>query len=200
VRQVDVILESEADSWFDRNYAGLGKVDPVTPMISEIGLTPKTMVEVGCANGWRLDRWHQLFGTDAIGVEPSRRAAAHRSAKGRAIRRGTADKLPIHSNYADVVIYGFCLYLADPEDWFRIAAEGDRVLASGGHLVVHDFTAGSHVEMRAYAHDERLLAYHFDFARLWLTHPRYSVVRRQISEEWMVTVLRKNGFRAEITP
>lgn len=199
MRQVDIILEGEADGWFYRNLANLGKVDPVTPLIDEIGLRPKTALEVGCATGWRLRKWREAYGTNVIGIEPSRRAAAHKSALDTAIRWGTADKLPVLSDWADILVYGFCLYLADPEDWLRIAAEGDRVLSSAGHLVIHDCAAGATVEKRAYIHDERLIAYHFDFAQLWLAHPRYSLVRRHIVDEEMVTVLKKNGFRAGVT-
>jgi hypothetical protein len=199
MRQVAVMLESEADAWFERNRGKLGLTDPVTDLIEEIGIKPGCAIEVGCANGWRLGKWKKHFDTRGLGIDASLTAVRAGNVNGRSLRWGSADCLGAQSNWADVLVYGFCLYLTDPEDWLRIAAEGDRVLGSGGHLIIHDFAGTSVVRTQAYIHDERLLSYHFDFAQLWLAHPRYSVVRRlYCGDDEMVTVLKKNGMRAEI--
>lgn len=200
MRQADILLESEGDAWFERNGNHAGKMDPITDILDELGIKPETALEIGCANGWRLGKWQKKYGTRTLGIDPSRMAIENGRSLGRTIRRGTADALGTQSNWADILVYGFCLYLTDPEDWLKIAAEGDRVLMSGGHLVIHDFAGTSMVKTRAYAHDERLLSYHFDFAQLWLAHPKYSCVRRVYwAEDEMITVLKKNGMRAEIT-
>ena len=37
------------------------------------------------------------------------------------------------------MIFGFCLYLVDRSDVFKVIAEADRVLKSGGFMVIVDF-------------------------------------------------------------
>lgn len=185
------MLEGEADRMFRRQEHELGKVDHLTEVITQAKLRPQSVLEVGCSNGWRLTKLLEAFGSNCIGIDPSADAVAHGRAHGLSIRRGTADKLPTLSHWADMVIYGFCLYLTDPEDWLRIAAEGDRVLKPGGYIAIHDFNATEHLEEVSYKHDRRLVSYHFDFAKLWLAHPRYTLIRRRIYDTEMITILRK---------
>lgn len=191
--QSEIILESEADAWLNRNRDSLGKVDRVSEVIEQAGLTPNHVLEIGCANGWRLARLQQRYGCNVLGIEPGKRACSEARIRGVHVRRGTANQLPTLSGWADIVIYGFCLYLSDPTDWLQIAAEGDRVLRTNGHLIVHDFAAHMGAYASQYKHDDRLRAYHFDFAALWATSPLYSLVARQIYGDDMVTVLKKRS-------
>lgn len=185
------MLEGEADAMFRRQEHELGKVDHVTDLIEEMKLRPTSVLEIGCSNGWRMKKIADRFGSNCLGIEPSADAVAHGRARELSIRRGSADQLPTLSGWADLVIYGFCLYLTDPEDWFRIVAEGDRVVRPGGLIVVHDFAAEGDLVEVPYSHHRRLVSYHFDFARLWLAHPRYTMLRRRMFEQEMVTILRK---------
>jgi len=52
---------------------------------------------------------------------------------------GSADDLPFESDSFDGVIFGFCLYLCDHEDLFKIAQEADHVLRKKSWLVIKDF-------------------------------------------------------------
>lgn len=52
---------------------------------------------------------------------------------------GTADSLAYKDNSFDIVIFGFCLYLCDRDDLFRISMEADRVLNKEGWLIIQDF-------------------------------------------------------------
>lgn len=51
---------------------------------------------------------------------------------------GTADGLP-DIKPVDLIIFGFCLYLCDPQDLFTIAANSDRLLVDKGVMAVYDF-------------------------------------------------------------
>lgn len=191
MRQVDIMLEGEADAMYRRNLDRLGEIDRVTELLTDLKAMPQSVLEVGCSNGWRMQKMAELFGSSCLGIDPSNEAIAHGRAHGLSVHRGTADHLPTLSGWADMVIYGFCLYLTDPEDWFRIVAEGDRVLAPGGLLVIHDFAGNDGLVEIGYKHDPRLVSHHFDFAKLWLTHPGYTVARRRMFDEEMITILRK---------
>jgi SAM-dependent methyltransferase len=193
VTQAEILFDTEADAWLNRNRARLGTVDRVSDAIEQVGLIPNNVLEIGCSNGWRLARLKQKFGCNVLGIDPGRRACSEARMQGVHTRRGTANQLPTLSGWADIVIYGFCLYLADPCDWLQIAAEGDRVLRTNGHLIIHDFAATSGAYAVKYEHDERLRSYHFDFASMWASSPLYSLILRKIYEDEMVTVLKKRS-------
>jgi len=197
MKQKYMFLESEGDRWFERNRDGMVKVseaDPVTVAINQLKLKPKRVLEVGCSNGWRLALLRELFGCEIMGVEPSMQAALDAAARRVPVVQATASSLAV-SNQFDLVIYGFCLYLTEPADWLLVASEGDRVLAAGGHLIIHDFSPVGHPFARRYEHRDGILSYHFDFAGLWLGSPLYHVIaRHMIGDDEMVTVLKKSDI------
>ncbi len=197
MKQKDAFLAGEGDAWFDRNHGSLGLYDPVTPLIDELNLKPTMVMEIGCANGWRLSLLRHKFGCTVLGIEPSMKAAMDGARFRVPIYQMTAWALPVSKKTYDLIIYGFCLYLTDPEDWLTIAAEADRVLTDGGHIIIHDFNdwVGGKVISKKYEHRKDITSYHYDFAKLWLGHPRYQVVR------WLdgahndgVMVIRKNAL------
>lgn len=194
MKQADAMLESEADLWLERNRANMNKRDPVAEMIKATIIKPQRVLEIGCSNGWRLAGLRARYGCTVIGVEPGHQAAIEAAEHRVPVYRSTAEALPLGDASFDLVIYGFALYLTDPEDWFRIVMEGDRVLHHGGHLIVHDFAFPAHPFARRYAHREDILAYHVDFAGLWLAHPLYSLVHRKIFvKDEMITIMKKSS-------
>jgi SAM-dependent methyltransferase len=142
MNQTDIMLAGEADAWFKRNRGKLGADDPVGHIIAGLSITPRAVLEIGCANGWRLKRLQQEYRCHVWGVDPSHDAVEEASLPG--VLYGTADDLPFCASKFDLVIFGFCLYLCDPADLFRVAAEADRVLADGGTLIIHDFADIEH--------------------------------------------------------
>lgn len=197
MKQKAIFMEhGEADEWFLRNLGSLGKYDPVTPLIEELKIVPKYVLEVGCANGWRLNKLRDKFNCGIVGVEPSMKAAMDGARLKVPIHQMTANCLPVTPGGFDMIIYGFCLYLTDPEDWLNIAAEGDRALADGGHIIIHDFTPDLRRYAKLYEHRLGVLSYHFDFAQLWCAHARYEVVaHRDGPHDDGVTVLRKRPLK-----
>lgn len=193
-KQKYVFLESEGDRWFDRNVDTMVKtseMDPVSAAIRILDLKPKRVLEIGCSDGWRLALLRDTYGCEVMGVEPSRKAAIAAAAKRVPVIQSTASCLPVASTF-DMVIYGFNLYLADPDDWLLIAAEGDCVLADGGYLVIYDFYAFHVPSARRFEHRDGVLSYHFDFAFLWLGNPLYTIASRAIEGDNMITVLKKS--------
>ena len=191
MKQSEIMMQSEGNAWFERNRRKLGRVDRVSDIITELGIKPTSVAEIGCANGWRLDRLRTQYSCLVFGVEPSMEAAIEAAGKGIAVYQSTADALPFLDSSFDLVIYAFSLYLTDPIDWLKIAAEGDRILKSDGYLIIHDF-AESDPFARDYEHYEDLKSFHYDFAKLWLGHPLYSLFHRNVhADDEMVTVLKK---------
>jgi ubiquinone/menaquinone biosynthesis C-methylase UbiE len=188
MRQVEIFRASEAKEWLRRNKSKLPPThDPVSTAIAKANIKPKMVLEVGCANGWRLKELSKRFGCDCYGIDPAGGDAKH-------TYRGAADNLDMFSSRSfDMVIYGFCLYLCDPEDYFKIAAEGDRVLADDGHIVIYDFHS-VYPHAVPYKHKKGVFSHKMDFSRLWTGHPAYSniYIGRGGEDETVVHILSKN--------
>ena len=138
-----------------------------------------------------------------FGIDPSAQAVAEARKLGVNAQQGTADALPFDNDTFDAVIFGFCLYLCDRFDLFRIAAEADRVLKSPGWLVIQDFFSQS-PRSRAYHHQEGVFSFKMDYRSLFIWHPAYECMTHKVRhhqthtytddpEEWVaVSVFRKN--------
>ena len=174
MNQGAAFLDGEAAAWFERNkYFADPESDPILRLLEDSGLKPSRVLEVGCSNGWRLAAIRARYGCRTDGIDPLKTSNEY-------VYRGTADDLGLwYVGTFDLVIYGFCLYLVDREDLFRIVTEGDRVLKDGGHLIIWDFSSKV-PHCRPYKHREGLFSYKMDYANLWLANPAYSLVRRSI--------------------
>lgn len=213
MKQRDAFLEGEGDAWFQRNtdkadaqfdshpHVLLTEISALVPHI-DAALAP-SILEIGCGDGRRLAWLKDNRKFECFGIEPSERAVEIARRRGIDVRRGTAEQLPFDNRSFDIVVFGFCLYLCDREDLFRIASEADRVLKSSGWLVLLDFydTAPS---MRAYHHREGLFSHKMDYTALFSWHPAYTVFSHKLRhhsdgcytddpQEWVATsVLRKH--------
>lgn len=199
-KQKYIFLSEEGDRWFGRNRDKLGLEDPVTPQIAAvIGKKPRRVLEIGCANGWRLAKIRDLYGCEVVGIEPSMTAAMEAATLRVPVVQSTASSVPLSGTF-DLIIFGFCLYLTDPDDWLLIAAENDRLLEDGGHIIIHDFPR-SPPHGVPYKHHTGITSWHYDWPRLWLGHPAYQVISETFTtgdgnpDQQQVTILRKNRMR-----
>ncbi len=204
-QQEDTFLNGEGDKWFERNIYKMGQnpaEDPVLRMLEKYRpITPSTLgprgprtVEFGCANGWRLEEIRKMFGNFCAGVDPSTDALRNGAAKYKEIsfHRGTMTAHPFSANSFGLVIYGFCLYVADPEDYFEIVAQGNNILLDSGHMLIYDFDA-DHPHAVPNHHVDGLMTYKMDFSRLWLAHPHYRMVDVAVYPDGTrVTLLQKD--------
>jgi SAM-dependent methyltransferase len=187
MKQRDIFLETEGDRWHERNHAK-AYVDQISPLIPA---APTSVVEIGCGSGKTLQAIWEKYGCDVVGVEPSMKAVFANPEI--PIYCGTADRLPLDDERADLVIFGFCLYLTDPSDWMTIAKEADRILKPGGHIMIHDFSHVGNPFKVVYHHDPRVSSWHYDWSKLWMGHPAYSLLKQVwvANSEQMVSVLHK---------
>ena len=213
MKQKDIFLGGEGNAWFTRNAAALAKhelpgSDPL--MMELLGLKshladaggPVNVLEVGCGPGLRLDWLQQQMGWECHGIEPSDEAVKQATSAGVHAQVGTADQLPFADKSFDVVIFGFCLYLCDRDDLFKIAAEADRVLKNPGWLLLKDFYSPTPLA-REYHHKAGVYSYKMDYKSLFTWNPDYSVYSHRVAhhtgdvytddrQEWVATsVLRK---------
>lgn len=181
MNQTERFLKSEADAWFYRNREKIGtgksiKEDLLLQLIEDAGIKPTSILEVGCANGWRLHELGKRYGAKCIGVDPS--TAAWKDSIERypdvTVHHGMAHYLNFPDNTFDLVIYGFCLYLCEPKRLFQIVMEGDRVLRDGGDLAILDFDVIGQPHSVTYHHSPGVLSYKMNYEDIWMAHPGYT--------------------------
>lgn len=212
-KQKQIFLEGEGDAWFVRNKSGVDKrsmeSDPlfsilrrIMPGRKEQAVTPWRVLEIGCSNGNRLKNIARYFGASVHGLEPSAEAVAEARLHGLDVKRGTADQLPFDDDSFDLVIFGFCLYLCDMDELFKIAAEAHRVLKNTSWLLINDFFARGLVQ-RDYVHKAGIKSTKMDYAGMFAWHPQYEIFHHELldharydfvddAREWMaITLIRK---------
>jgi len=191
-QQKNAFIESEGDAWLARNTAGIESRDwardPLCVRIAALGANrPLRILEIGCGDGSRLEYLATRYGHDVSGIDPSRNAVAKALERGVRAVQSTADQLPFPAAQFDVVAFGFCLYLCDDCDLFRIAQEADRVLASPGWLVIFDFETRAPV-YRPYHHRQGIESRKMDYKSMFLWHPAYTLASHEkfhhVTYEW----------------
>ncbi len=214
IQQKDIFLSSEADAWFERNRAAIKKRDfshdLVVQAVTDIAKLPQyylvnlKILEVGCGEASRLQYLVSNLNVDVFGIEPSAKAVEQACNCGVKAQRGTADHLPFEDASFDIVIFGFCLYLCDRQDLFRIASEADRILKPDAWVVINDFFAPTPVK-REYHHKPGIYSYKMDYRTLFDWHPSYTCYSHKLSQhgineftddpqEWVGTsVMRKKS-------
>lgn len=198
--QKEEFMEGEGTAWLTRNLKKIPiENDLVLSAFDGLvgGLSKESSIlEVGCSNGWRLELMREKYGcTELYGLDPSEEAIKEASDKDINAVRGTAAFLPF-KRYFDVVIYGFCLYLCDREDLFKIAEEGDRVLIDGGLMAIYDFNP-TWPHKNAYHHKDGLWSYKQDYDQMFLWNPSYTKLTTtySIDNQTKASLLRKNMGR-----
>jgi len=181
--QKDVFLASEGDAWFRRNEQALESrnwsTEPLCRKIGELSANGSlSILEIGCGDGSRLQYLAQQHGHQVHGVDPSHAAVAKASERGVGAYQTTADHLPFADRAFDVVIFGFCLYLCDDGDLFKIAQEADRVLRNPGWLLILDFESLA-PRYRAYHHLAGIQSRKMDYKTMFLWHPYYTLASHE---------------------
>lgn len=178
--QTEVFLENEADEWFKRNFLSESKQDREKDLalkfLMDLDLNGKRVLEVGCADGWRLDDLKKIFSCSVIGIEPSEMAIKEGKNRHPSVDflRGTAANIQVDDASVDVLISGFCLYLCDRSELFKIAYEYDRVLKNGGIIVITDFISNFPYK-NTYSHLSGMFSYKMDYGSMFTWNPAYSI-------------------------
>lgn len=209
--QKDLFLASEGDQYYDRNRNKLTvreqqSSDQILADLKRANLQVQNILEIGCSNGWRLETLRNLYNARCFDIDPSSIAIHEGTAwfPDLSLRVGTADKLPFEDDKFDLVIFGFCLYLCDREDLFRIVYEADRVLMDTGYISILDFYPPFPYR-NMYEHTSGIYSYKMDYSKMFLWNPAYTLVSRSVfthygltridepNERLSVAILRKNS-------
>ena len=142
--QEDIFYNTEGDNWFHRNSDKIKGIDDddIVEYLKENNLFPKKILEIGCANGYRLNMCLNKFKSECFGIEPSDSAVrdGNSSYPGIKIIRGLSHDLSFFedANF-DLVIVSFVFHWIDRRYLLKTISEIDRVLTDKGLLIVRDF-------------------------------------------------------------
>ena len=154
---------SEANNYFERNKVTIEKLsahnDRVMMLLDMYNLKPKSVVEIGCSNGYRLSFIHQKYQSKVTGIEPSTHAIRDGKKKYPFIKFHpcTCEKTNIRETF-DLAIIHFVLHWIDRHELFTCIKKIDGLIEKGGFLVLGDFGTDSFVRV-PYHHDTKKEAF-----------------------------------------
>lgn len=170
----------EADRWFERNREALvpRDNDTILRVLDLYSLAPRSVLEVGAANGYRLAAIAERHECRAVAVDPSPAALADGRSRYPAVEfhRGTAQSIPLAENF-DLVIVNFVLHWIARSSLSTAISEVDRVVEKGGLLCIGDFLPSS-PSRTPYHHRPELPLYTYkeDYAAPFLATGRYVLI------------------------
>lgn len=208
--QKEIFKRNEGDHWFSRNIARYESENEsktsLTKILTNIEIKPKKLLEIGCSNGHRLNVIREEFDCECFGIDPSPMAIndGMRKYPDLSLHVSTADQLNFSDEQFDTILFGFCLYLCDRKDLFKIAYETDRCLQSGGVIAVTDFVPPFPYKNR-YTHCEDVYSYKMDHSGMFTWNPVYTEIYRviyshsgfalrDIPDERVGTIILKKGI------
>jgi len=136
----------EGDNFYRRNKVDLQKKltqqDPIIDLIDEYSLQPESILDLGCADGWRLTRMREKYGAVCAGVDVSEEAinAGINRDSELDLRKSTLASLPFGNAHFDLIIISYVFCWVSRDSIFTACSEADRVLADSGVIIVSDFS------------------------------------------------------------
>lgn len=181
-KQEQVFADFEGDHWYQRNAGAMdgkqAEADKVVQLLDLVQHKPKRVLEVGCADGYRLEFFRQRYGSEAHGIEISKTAIESGQQKYPEIGLsvGSASDL---SQYEDgmfdcVLMYGVFVWI-DRSLLLKVCAEIDRVLANGGLVIVSDFYPDTARKVDYHHVDDAVWTYKQDYAAIFEATNLYTV-------------------------
>jgi SAM-dependent methyltransferase len=180
--QDDIFTAFEGDNYFARNKVALEGFDPEQDLplrlMNLYGLSPRSAVEIGAANGCRLDAIAERYGARVVGVDPSANAieSGRKCFPHVEFLQATAANVPLQDVF-DLVIVNFVLHWIDRSTLLRSVAEIDRLVADGGFLLVGDFAPDNFLRVH-YHHlaEKPVYTYKQDYSAVFVASGLYHTV------------------------
>jgi SAM-dependent methyltransferase len=180
--QDEVFAAYEGNNWFQRNRSVLEHFDPEADLPLKLmklyQMNPRTVLEVGAANGYRLAEISQQHGTKVVAVEPSREAILDGRLRFPRVEfvQGVASAIPLERSFDVIIVNGVFCWM-ERTTLLRSVAEIDRLLLDKGFLIIGDFYPSNQLKTH-YHHlaDQEMYTYKQDYAAPFLSSGLYRTV------------------------
>lgn len=134
--QDKIFKEYEGNHWYERNAKALAadKSDYIVDMVRFLGLNPKSVAEVGCSNGYRLEHFRREFGCECLGIDASAEAIAAGKEKFPSIdfQQATLAEMTATKSF-DLVVCNFVLHWVDRSSLMASVTNIDTFVRGGGY-------------------------------------------------------------------
>lgn len=189
-KQEAAFKTGEGDNWYERNKEKLAReqthhdLEIIKRILAGHKDSIRNILEIGCGNGIKVEELCNFFGAEGAGLDPSQAAVRDgnkrlsENGKNVHLTVGTASTLPFDNQSFDLVYFGFCLYLADRSQMFKLVSEADRVLRNGKFLTIFDFDPGLRMK-RPYHHRPELYAFKNSYADFFTSGGQYFLVAKE---------------------
>lgn len=189
MEQDKIFKQTEGDNWFKRNKEALNKrslkKDIILKVIDLFNIKPEKVLELGCANGYRLNYLRDKYGCKCTGIDCSKMAIEDGKYRYSGIKLscGGIDHINLKDSYFDLVIVNFVFHWVDRSVLSLALTEADRVLKKEGLLIVGDFFPLSPVKV-LYHHikDKKIYTYKDDYSKMFEKIGYYQNIGRMTAD------------------
>lgn len=197
MNQKNIFLKYEGNNYFRRNEHNSidHNIRFIENLIAKKFKKNNYLLEIGCGNGRLLNSLSKKKNFILYGLDPSKKAIQTLKNTSIKCRIGTADQLNYKSNFFDIVVFGFCLYLVDKSLLFNVASEVDRVLKKNGYILIYDFFKKKSKTYK-YIYNKKILTHKMDFSKMFLWHPSYKIIFKKIGDHKNIIKKTKNTNNA----
>lgn len=188
-QNLDVWRRTEADAYFQRNRMALDDMeisaeDQVIKLMLPFLRAGDRVLDLGCANGWRLRRLSVAMPALGLiaGIDLSLLALQDGLRKGsNTLALADVTALPVRSGSVDCVVLGWVCYATGRRSALAVLAEVERVIREDGIVVVLDFLPDRPTE-NPYHHPgaEAIRVVKSDFAGVLVAYGGYQRVALSI--------------------
>ena len=195
--QKDVFLRYEGNNYFKRNKKVLLEKnyakDKIVLLVKSL-LNKKLKVnilEIGCSSGLKLNYLIKNFPNirNACGIDPSKKAIGANKFNKIKLRVSTADKIPFNLKF-DFIILGFCLYLCDDHDLFKIANEVYRLTKNNSYIIIEDFIQNK-LQYKKYTHNKKIMTRKMNYIKMFSWHPKIRLIKKFKNNYATIALLKK---------
>lgn len=167
-------LKEEADRYYLRNRDHMyPRKDLIIEILEFIRFLPHRVLEIGAANGWRLEAIRKKWGAEVWAVEPSEKAIEEGSRLFPKVnfRHGIVEEVDLEGSF-DLVIVSFVFHWIDRNNLYFVTSRIDRWVEEGGLLIIGDFGYPGFFK-RPYHHREGLYTWKMDYGTFFFSSGKY---------------------------
>ena len=182
--QDEIFKNFEGDNWFQRNKEVIlhSGEDRITSLIKQLKLPGSSFAEVGCCNGYRLERLRKEYcplGT-LVGFDISKEAIQDGLSRYPQLNLWVR---ALNESYTeekfDITICNFVLHWIDRKNLLSSIMAIDKLVKDGGYLIIGDFYPDFN-KKRRYHHvkEKKLYTYKQDYPNIFVSLGSYREIFR----------------------